>query len=66
MLVSACAGAHVAFVTQQLKRMLRIILSSAVSLAPPRFSTLSHKQHDSREELIKHKMCVSLFSKSFC
>ena len=36
----------VALVIQQAKRMRLIILLSLASLAPPYFSTLSHKRHD--------------------
>ena len=32
-------------------------------MAPPYFSTLGYKQCDFRKKIIKHKMCVSIFSK---
>jgi hypothetical protein len=52
----------VALVIQHAKRMRRIILLSAVCLALPYFSTLSHKRHDFRKNVIEHKMCVFLYN----
>jgi hypothetical protein len=46
-------------VTHHARRMLRIILSSAACPAVPYFSTLSHKWHDIRMEVIEHKMCFN-------
>ena len=57
-----CALARVASRTQHAKRMRRIILSSVASLAPSHFSTVSHKRHDFRKNVIGHKICVFWFS----
>jgi hypothetical protein len=35
------------------------------SLAPPYSSKLPHKRRDFREQVIEHKMCVSIFSTTF-
>ena len=37
----------------------------ATSLAPSRFSTLSHEQHDYWKKVTEHNMCFSLFSTNF-
>jgi hypothetical protein len=37
------------------------ILSSAFSLAPPYFSTLSHKRHDFPKKGTEHKMFIFIF-----
>jgi hypothetical protein len=55
----------VALVILHAKRMRRIILSSVTCLALPYFSTLSHKRHDFRKTITKHKICVLMFSTSF-
>jgi hypothetical protein len=41
------------------------ILSSAASLAPPHFSTLSHKRNVVRKKVIEHKTCVLILSTTF-
>jgi hypothetical protein len=55
----------VALVVQRAKRMLRITLSSEASLAPPYFSSLSHKRYDFLRNVIEFKMCVLIFSTTF-
>jgi hypothetical protein len=41
------------------------ILSSAASLAPQYFSTISHKRHDFRETVTGYKTCILIFSTTF-
>jgi hypothetical protein len=41
--------------------MQRAAMSSAASLAPPHFLTLSHKRHDFPEKVIERKMCALVF-----
>jgi hypothetical protein len=60
---SACV--FVALVIRHEKSMLLMIFSSVDCLAMPYFSTLSHKWHDFRENVIEHKMCVLPFPTSF-
>jgi len=49
-----------ALVIQHTKRMRRIILSPVASLSLQYFSTLSHKRHDFRRELLNIKCVVAL------
>ena len=45
--------------TRRIKSFLHsIILSSVACLAPPCFSTLSHKRHDFRGKKLRNKKCV--------
>jgi hypothetical protein len=43
------------------------MLSTTASMAPPYFSTLSHKQHGFRKKkkVTGHKICVFIFSSTF-
>ena len=52
----------VALVIKHAKCMRRIILSSVVSLAVRYFTTLSHKWHDSGENVTENKSRVLIFS----
>jgi hypothetical protein len=54
--VCACVG-----VTSIIQHATRAILSSAASLAPPYFSTSSHKRRAFRKSVIEHKACVFYF-----
>jgi hypothetical protein len=65
----ACQGAwacvHVALLIQHATRMRHIVVSFVAPLAPPYFSTLSHKRRDYRKKVKVHKMCVLIFSTTF-
>jgi hypothetical protein len=65
--VWACAHgcASVALLIQHAIRMRHIVTSFVTPLAPPYFSTLSHKRHDFRKKVIEHKMCVLIFCTTF-
>ena len=52
---------HVASLIQHAMRMSHIVTSFAASLAPPHFSTLSHKWRDFRKKLLYIK-CEFRFS----
>jgi hypothetical protein len=60
--VRACV--HVALLVQHSTRMRHILTSFVAPLAPPHFSTLSHKRHDFRKTLLNIK-CVSWLSLEF-
>jgi len=48
--ITYAEGVHVALVIQHIMRMRHIILPSVACLAPPYFSTFSHKRHDFRKK----------------
>ena len=61
-----CVGGHFGVyvcmracsLTQHVNRFCRIIVISIASLAPPKFSPLSHKRHDFRgKKLLNIKLC---------
>ena len=54
-----------ALLVQHATRMRHIVTSFVASLAPPYFSTFSHKRHDFREKVTKCKMRVLIFSTNF-
>ena len=55
----------VAVVTEHAKRMRRTILPSVACPALPYISTLSHKRHVFRENVIEDKKCALIFSTTF-
>jgi len=52
-----------ALVIQHAKRL--IVLSCVASLAVQHVSTLSHKRHDFRKNVIERKICIFIFSTTF-
>jgi hypothetical protein len=54
--VCVCGCGCVALVVKNAVRMRSIILPSVACLAPPYFSTLSHKRHDFRKNVTEHEM----------
>ena len=57
-----CVCARVAKFTQYAKHMRHIVMSS---VAPPHFSTLSHKRHNLPKKVIEYKMCVLILFTTF-
>ena len=62
----ACAYVDVALLIQHTTRMRHIVASFVASLAPPYFSTLSHRRCDFRVKVTEHEMCVLIFSTTLC
>jgi hypothetical protein len=60
--ITYCECVSVVLIIQRAKRVHRIILMSVACLAVPYFSTLSHKQEDTRKNVIEYKICVLVFS----
>jgi hypothetical protein len=56
---------RVTLLIQHSTGMRHIVTSFAAPLAPPHFSTLSHKPRDFREKVTKYKMCGLIFSTTF-
>jgi hypothetical protein len=63
--VHARARVLVALLIQHATHMRHIVTSFVAPLAPPCFSTLSHKRRDFRKKVIEHKMCVLIFYTTF-
>jgi hypothetical protein len=61
----ACAFVHIALLIQHVMRMHQIVTSFVAPLAPPYFSTLSHKWHDFQKTVVEHKICVFILSTIF-
>ena len=57
--ISVCV--RVALLVQHATRTRHIVTSFVAPLAPPQFSTLSHKGDDCRKNVTEHKMCVLIF-----
>jgi hypothetical protein len=54
-----------ALVIQHAKRMCCFILSSVACLVVTLLSTLSHKRHDFRKNVIEHTICILIFCTTF-
>jgi hypothetical protein len=59
----ACMCKHVTLLIQHAKHVA--VLSSVAFLSLSYFSSLSHKRHDFRKEVIEQKMCFD-FLYNFC
>ena len=61
----ACVWVHVVLLVQHDVLMRYIVTSFVAPLAPPYFSTFSHKCRDFREKVVIHRMYVLIFSTMF-
>jgi hypothetical protein len=59
-----CVGVSVTLFIQHVTRVRHVVIFVA-PLSPPHLSTLSHKWHDFRKNVTKHKMCVLILSTIF-
>ena len=55
----------VALVIQHVKRMRHIVFLSVACLALPYYSKLSHKLHDFRKNVIKHRFSLQILYEIF-
>jgi hypothetical protein len=62
-----CVGARVcvALLIQHATCMYHVVTSFVAALAPPHFSTLSHKWHAFRKKVTENEMRVLIFSTTF-
>jgi hypothetical protein len=61
-----CVGVRVALLILHVTRMSHFVMSFVARLAPPHFSTLSHKRHDfQKEKKLLNVKCVSRFPLQF-
>jgi hypothetical protein len=53
---------RVALLIRHATYMHHIVTSFVAPLAPPHFSTLSHKWHDFLKKAVEHKMCFDFYT----